>query len=347
MSDRRTKEEKVKVVGVREGLRSSTFLTPDQAELATPQRLQSAEDREERLERDESASSSDEEMEEVMCNVRNTMSLLETSETAAAMVQTKSTSQAVRFDEEELVDQAPNEHLDERESLPVTQLDARMDDETARLLEISDRRAREIIRQFDARANQIIINIKAVYNVMEGAKAYSKLVQAAQMQVLRDDLSNNRYIISDGLLDITTDVRKILASEPFAEALIDEQMNTVFGADGEDNISPIPANPTQDARHRTVYTGFGFNVPPGMSVLPLNEPGILPMTPVEMKSVRLLATRRLPSRQSSVKSRRASGNQTRWMMHASRCLQRNHRRIKVWSLNHMGVGRKLFSVLMI
>ena len=69
MADRRTKEDKVKVAGVREGLRSSTFLAPEQADLATPQRLQSAEDREGRSERDDTASSSDEELEEVMRNV--------------------------------------------------------------------------------------------------------------------------------------------------------------------------------------------------------------------------------------------------------------------------------------
>ena len=237
MSDRRKKDEKVKVVGNREGLRSSTFLAPEQAELATPPRLQGAEDREESLEREDV----DELYEDVMRMARNTMSLLEQSrmEERAAKAQTVSTSQAVRLDEEEMVDRTPNEHLVERESLPVTQLDAVMDEETARLLEINDRRARDIIIEFDNRAHQIILNIKTVYNVLVGAKAYSKLVQQAHEQVVRYDLSNNRYIISDGLLDITTDVRKILASEPFAEALIDEQMNTVFGVEGEDIISPI------------------------------------------------------------------------------------------------------------
>ena len=181
MPDRKAKEEKVKVAGVREGLRSSTFLAPDQAELATPQRLQSVEDREESLERDEAAGEMvDEEMDEVMRNVRNTLSILEKSRVEpAAKAQAESTCQAVRLDEEELVDRTPKEHLDERESLPVTQLDAVMDEETARLLEISDRRAREIIRQFDDRANQIIINIKAVYNVWKVRKlivnSYSRL----------------------------------------------------------------------------------------------------------------------------------------------------------------------------
>ena len=86
----------------------------------------------------------------------------------------------------------------------MTQLDAAMDKESARLLEICDGRAWEIIHKFDARVNQIYVNIKSVYNVMEGVKAYSKLVQATQMQVLRDNLSNNRYITSDGLMDLTT-----------------------------------------------------------------------------------------------------------------------------------------------
>ena len=278
MTDRRTKEGKVKVAGVREGLRSSTFLAPDQADLATPQRLQSAEGREESLRRADSDSSSDDEMAEVMRNVRNTMSLLETSETADMMVQTKSTSQAVRFEEEELVDQAPDENLARnlRESLPVTQLDAAMDEESARWLAIRDGRAREIIHKFDARVDQIYVNIKSVYTVMEGVKAYSKLLQATQMLVLREDLSNHRYITSDGLMDLTTDVRKILACMPFSEALIEEQMNTVFNEDGDDIISPITANPTQDAGHRTVHTGFGYHVPPGMSVQPLYEPGEAP-----------------------------------------------------------------------
>ena len=63
-------------------------------------------------------------------------------------------------------------------------------------------------------------------------------------------------------------VRKILASSPFSQALIDKQMNTVFDDDGRDETSPTRIKPTHDPSPRPVNTLFGNS--PCNSVLPTN-----------------------------------------------------------------------------
>ena len=57
---------------------------------------------------------------------------------------------------------------------------------------------------------QIYENIRNVYIMMEGVKVFSKLAQMMQMHILHKKLSDHRYIISDGLMEPSTDVQKIL-----------------------------------------------------------------------------------------------------------------------------------------
>ena len=67
---------------------------------------------------------------------------------------------------------------------------------------------------------------------MTGAKAYSLLMSGSQMLLIKEELSNHRVVKADGLMELSTDLRKIFASSPFSEALVDEQMNTVFDNGG-------------------------------------------------------------------------------------------------------------------
>ena len=73
----------MKAAGGREGLRSTPFLAPDQAELAAFQHPQGVEEREGSPERDEEAEDSDEEFEHLMRNIHHTMSLLDSPEREA------------------------------------------------------------------------------------------------------------------------------------------------------------------------------------------------------------------------------------------------------------------------
>ena len=147
----------------------------------------------------------------------------------------------------------------------------------AQKLTWEDSAVREILHTFDSRIAQIYANIKNVYPKMTGAKAYSVLVSATQMLIIREDLSNHHFVKADGIMELSTDLRKILASSPFSEALFDKQMTTVFDIVGQDEASPTITKPTQDVGHLPVNTLFCYYLPPSISVHPLNEPGRSPM----------------------------------------------------------------------
>ena len=109
-------------------------------------------------------------MEAFMRNIHHMFSLVDDPGYRAMKVQPKSTSQAVRFDEDERVDTSPNEDLawNLRESLPVSQINAEKDEESAQMLAQVDSVVRVILHQFDSRVAQLFENIRTVYTVMEG-----------------------------------------------------------------------------------------------------------------------------------------------------------------------------------
>ena len=105
--------------------------------------------------------------------------------------------------------------------------------------------------------------------MMDSSKAFSLLLNSTQMHL---------FVTTDGIMDVTTDAKKILASGPFSQALIDEQMNTLVDNDGRDEPVPTRIKSTRDASHRSVDILFGYSLPAGISVLPIDEPGRTPMS---------------------------------------------------------------------
>ena len=122
-------------------------------------------------------------------------------------------------------------HIFERntsESLPVSRDNADGGEDINEWLAIVDREVGVLLSRFERQVSLMHENIHSVYPVMIRAWGYNSLWSQTQMMIFNGDFRNHWYVSTMGILVEMTDIRKILASVSFNQALIDEHMNTDF-----------------------------------------------------------------------------------------------------------------------